>query len=266
MSSSIRGIVCGVDFSTASIAALDRAISLARAHEALLRVVHAYMLPAVPFVDPAIPTIDEARLARALERELDELVRERGGDASIERRAAFGVPAAAIFLHAHETSADLIVVGTRGASRLPRLLAGSVAERIARTSPANVLVVPETAERPRPIRTILCGVDSSEPSLAAWRAASALAASHGARLQAVHVCEAGPKAALGIPEATIRIEHGSPYAAIVDTARRIDADLVVVGDTGRSGLSELLLGSTAERVMRLSEVPVLIVRTRSGAR
>ena len=48
-------------------------------------------------------------------------------------------------------------------------------------------------------------------------------------------------------------------AAILDQAERVGADLIVLGTHGRTGLSRVLLGSVAERVVRLSEVPVLTV-------
>jgi nucleotide-binding universal stress UspA family protein len=52
----------------------------------------------------------------------------------------------------------------------------------------------------------------------------------------------------------------APAEVIVETASNIDSDLVVVGTHGRRGLSHLLLGSVAERVVQTSPVPVLTVR------
>jgi nucleotide-binding universal stress UspA family protein len=60
------------------------------------------------------------------------------------------------------------------------------------------------------------------------------------------------------------VEHGSDYAEIIRRAEAWSADLVVVGSQGRSGLSRLVLGSVAERVVQYAHCPVLIVR-RAGA-
>ena len=60
--------------------------------------------------------------------------------------------------------------------------------------------------------------------------------------------------------ATAEIRWGRPSDTIVDAAGRQKASLIVVGTHGRSALEKLLLGSTAERVLRLSPVPVLTVR------
>jgi nucleotide-binding universal stress UspA family protein len=55
---------------------------------------------------------------------------------------------------------------------------------------------------------------------------------------------------------------GQPYQEIVRLAREIDADLIAVATRGHSGLKHLLLGSTAERVVRNAPCPVLVVRKR----
>jgi nucleotide-binding universal stress UspA family protein len=55
------------------------------------------------------------------------------------------------------------------------------------------------------------------------------------------------------------IQTGSPHQAIVDSAKRIKADLIVMATHGRSGLPHVLLGSVAERVVRNAPCPVLTV-------
>lgn len=62
----------------------------------------------------------------------------------------------------------------------------------------------------------------------------------------------------GIPTTTA-VEQGEPYPTIVDYASSNDVDLVVMPTHGRKGLSRLLLGSTTERVVRESDVPVLTI-------
>jgi universal stress protein A len=56
------------------------------------------------------------------------------------------------------------------------------------------------------------------------------------------------------------VREGSPYREIVDLATDELADLVAMGTHGRSGVSRLLLGSVADRVIRLAPCPVLTVR------
>lgn len=58
-------------------------------------------------------------------------------------------------------------------------------------------------------------------------------------------------------EAVVR--QGRPWEEILDAAGDLDADLIVVGTTGESGLSRALLGSTTDRVLRGASVPVHVV-------
>ncbi|AMV39559.1 universal stress protein [Planctomyces sp. SH-PL62] len=71
----------------------------------------------------------------------------------------------------------------------------------------------------------------------------------------------------GTPKSvTTAIRWGVAAEAIVDHAAEIKADLIVIATHGRTGLSHVLLGSVAERIVREAPCPVLTVRTApSGA-
>jgi nucleotide-binding universal stress UspA family protein len=56
------------------------------------------------------------------------------------------------------------------------------------------------------------------------------------------------------------IVHGVPFQVIIETARTAHVDLIIMGTHGRTGLRHVLLGSVAERVVRLAPCPVLVVR------
>jgi nucleotide-binding universal stress UspA family protein len=60
---------------------------------------------------------------------------------------------------------------------------------------------------------------------------------------------------------TTRIATGIPSEEVISAARGEDSDLIVVGTRGKTGLAHILLGSTAERVIRGAPCPVLAVRT-----
>ena len=142
------------------------------------------------------------------------------------------------------------------------------------------------------IERILVGVDFSDCSRAALRFAFALGNKLGARVDVLHVLAPPPYVPLdlalwqetdrdlssrvlasveqfvaetapgGAERAQIRVEAGVPYETLVTAAE--EADLVVVGTHGRTGLPHLLLGSVAERVVRLSPCPVVTVRVPRG--
>ena len=58
----------------------------------------------------------------------------------------------------------------------------------------------------------------------------------------------------------ILIESGSPAEVIVETAKKRNCDLIVMGTHGHSALAEVLIGSTARWVVKNSPIPVLVVR------
>lgn len=62
------------------------------------------------------------------------------------------------------------------------------------------------------------------------------------------------------PAAKSVLRRGRPWEEILAAAVDVDADLIVIGTHGRRGLSRALLGSVAEKVVRVSPVPVLTVR------
>ena len=67
-------------------------------------------------------------------------------------------------------------------------------------------------------------------------------------------------AAAGVPCQAHTVEALHPWEAIIDHAKRMECDLVVMASHGRRGVSALLLGSETQKVLTHTKVPVLIVR------
>jgi nucleotide-binding universal stress UspA family protein len=61
-------------------------------------------------------------------------------------------------------------------------------------------------------------------------------------------------------EATVHVRVGSAAEEILVLARDFGADLIVIGTHGRKGLAHVVLGSTAEKVVRLAPCPVFVVK------
>lgn len=62
------------------------------------------------------------------------------------------------------------------------------------------------------------------------------------------------------PNVSSRLATGNPFLEIIQAARDGDADLIVMGTHGRTGLAHVLMGSVAEKVVRKSPCPVLTVK------
>jgi nucleotide-binding universal stress UspA family protein len=145
-------------------------------------------------------------------------------------------------------------------------------------------------------RRILCATDFSDTAEAAWDAACGLARTHEAELVLVHVfttLPAYPEVAVGTVErvweeqrlwvqqaldqrvaaagarglrARALLKVGAaPPETIAETATAEQADLIVVGTHGRTGLNRLVIGSVAERVVRAAPCAVLIVKPLAAA-
>lgn len=78
--------------------------------------------------------------------------------------------------------------------------------------------------------------------------------------QAIRELEAFCKQAPRGLQTTSHAVIGNPFQKILEVSKDISADLIVMGTHGRTGLEHVLVGSTAERVVRHSTVPVLSVR------
>jgi nucleotide-binding universal stress UspA family protein len=63
-----------------------------------------------------------------------------------------------------------------------------------------------------------------------------------------------------LPGSAALFMRGTPWQQILLASEETSADLIVMGTHGRTGLSHALIGSVAEKVVRLSPVPVLTVR------
>jgi nucleotide-binding universal stress UspA family protein len=146
------------------------------------------------------------------------------------------------------------------------------------------------------IRHILCPTDFSESSGEAFETALMMATDSGARLTLLHVqqlpapvfpdvilpvspsilrdaeqsaehamerlCERARAAGVA---ADCRVTVGAPHVEICDAAEEVGADLIVMGTHGRTGLSHVILGSVAEKVVRKAQCPVLTVRSHMHA-
>lgn len=187
---------------------------------------------------------------------------------------------------------DLVAVGTHGRRGLRHLLVGSVAEELVRTSQVPVLTVrPGTFGASHQVKRLLVPHDFSTHSLGALRLAASWAKALGAGVTLLHVVEpvVFPQlyAVDPLPEETFErarerstseletviaevfaevpaeavVVSGTAAETILLEAEAREADLVVMGSRGLSGLEHLLLGSVAEKVLRRSPVPLLTVRS-----
>lgn len=246
------------------------------------------------------PTVDElTSLQKQLRQDAEQRLLALKGEyrdsaIDIQTEVMSGVPFAEILRAVSDEGIDLVVAGTRGLSTFKRVLIGSTATKLARLCPCPVWIA--RSQGPVGLKSILVPLDFSAASERALSQAAVLAAAAGATLHLLHVYDTDDlhgmlplseetraelaqwrrrarRAALerlqhslesvsdehGLT-AAIHVVQGTPWKVICATAKRLAADLIVVGSVGRSGIPGMLVGNTAERVLHACESSLLVVK------
>ncbi len=145
MEIAIKKVLCPVDFSEGSDHALRYALAFAAAYDAELELLHVLELPFLPsYLTAGVPDLNVPveRIKQECKQHLDELAEQnRKLYSRITTRLLVGTPFLEIIRAARKGDFDLIVVGTRGKTKLKHILIGSVAEKVVRKAPCPVLSV-----------------------------------------------------------------------------------------------------------------------------
>jgi nucleotide-binding universal stress UspA family protein len=212
----------------------------------------------------------------------------------LDGRTVEGHPARSIIATADEEASDLIVTGALGLTGWPRVLMGSISMAVAKHAPCPVWVVKRPLE-PGPL-DVLVATDGSDHARHAIRALCRMPLPPGSvahllyavpsvseqlhltgspldppvleplyeagqylREHAEHVLKEDAEAlAAAFAEVRPFTEEGEARRAILRAADATEADLIVLGSKGLSGIREFLLGSVSHRVLKYARASVLI--------
>ncbi|MEA3413275.1 MAG: universal stress protein [Pseudomonadota bacterium] len=231
---------------------------------------------------------------RLLEAEA-ECLRKTGWEGSGMVRT--GSPANEIVRAAEEIDADLVVIGSKGVTGISRFLLGSVSHQVMEYAPCSVLIVKpkeasgESDADAEKIWRILLAFDDSEPSRKAVDLCASLPLGEHAEVTALTVMpmvrmyrqdirqELNPiwqqktHAAHETLDETVKAVHwATPKVSvqlresadashgILEAARELDSDLILLGNKGRRAIKRFLLGSVTHHVARHAGCAVWIVR------
>ena len=141
-----RRVLCAIDFSEHSLAALDLALKIAQRNDAMLYLLNVAPMPAGAAGFQPVPMDPYPYLEKDGRKRLEKVARERIPTAvRYETIVVSGDPAELVLNAARNLDTDLIVIGTHGRKGLSHLVLGSVAERVVRESPKPVLTAHSTA-------------------------------------------------------------------------------------------------------------------------
>ena len=289
--SQLKRIIVGHDLRAGGKVAIKSAMVLASRCDAALKLVHVVESQHVyqKITHPVGSHDGVEQMAQQAGAELQELVSSRDlAQWRVEYEVHTGKPFVEIIVARRAWQADLITIG--GPSRKQFHLLGSTGERVIRKAMVPVLVARQALNGEA--KRFLVPTDFSPGAGKAAQEAVALAASFGGRVFFFHALDLTPyffayDDAMGAsstipllrPEdldgeweyfiSTLRLgaipwekftEEGRAATKILQYAKSIQADVIVMGTHGRSGLAHMLLGSVAEEVARAAPCPVLTVR------
>ncbi len=292
----LKSILVGTDFTPGSRAALAQAIRMAAWTSASVRAIHVIdTLVAMELEEALGPyqkNVRESLVADA-RRAWDSVCAANAGAAAVPLDVRIHARIPGILAAVREAKADLLVLGAYGETA-PDVGFGTIATGCVRHAGCDVLLVRDTQESA--FRCIVACVDFSPTSLGALERAARIATRDGAALHILYVFDApwnklhyraptpqaephfrdqyrqalerrlaGFAAPLGPSVNALKpvlalYEYQGYRSGIVEYATKAGADLIVLGTRGRSNLRDLLLGSTAEKVLRDTRCSVFAVR------
>ena len=284
-----RAILLASDLGPRSDRALDRAVLLAQAWDA--RLVVAHVVEGDPVAAEAMLLRDPPSWyrgtdpVRAAEKQLLDDASARGVQVTL--RVERGGPVATRLLQvADEEGCGLVVAGVARAGGLGRLVPGSTVDQLVRRSRLPVLVVRRRTHGP--YRRMAVASDWSPSSEHAFRTAVALfpdlaiSVLHGYEVPMAGLVDGGRDELLATAQAdalaegqaflercrppagasavSLVVERCDPAILLGLYAGQYPVDLAVIASHGRSAVFDILLGSTAQRMLEASPVDTLVVR------
>ncbi len=293
----LKNIVVGVDFSHFSRCALQQAARIAGWNQAKMHTVHVVDTSMVNHLKEfwgcrrALMGSQDAieKVRDSAQTRLEETVGKVEAVNS-HTDAITGTPFVELLRRVRDNSADLLVLGSNGASD-PSKGAGVLATKCVRKAATKVLLV--RADHAGPFKEVVACVDFSESSHRVVEQAIRVAQQDGALLHLLHVFSAASKGTNYVPrpstedqqqlsespsermqralqpfESEMRalqvkthvVENAHESDGIVHFIEDSEADLVVVGTRGRTGMRAILFSTVAERIVRKSPCSVLAVK------
>lgn len=293
MSEQLKNIVIGTSLTGQSDGVVRSGAMIARAVGASSWLTHAFMPPA--YASDLVDRTWFDMQAQAVHEGLQQQAQRTGladlaGFKPDHLRPVVGSPTREIVELALEVQADLIVIGAEDRGTLERIFLGSTADGVVRKAHCPVLIV--RCESAFPPTRVEIPVDLSPTSAKALRKGLSFLSQLGIELTETEVLFVlGPYEVAGSIHFTpqqvqrfageelrrfiqanrrgaaprlARVRTGLPREEILGTLQERQADLVILGTHGRTGLERLALGSVAAEVMHRAHCNLLLIRPDAG--
>jgi len=283
-----RKILCPIDFFSASRRAFEYALKLAENYGANIELLHV-VSPVIPSIYGSNVSISDLttefqnQAAKQLQTFKNRVEKKR---IPVHAEVVIGDVDSEIRRAITALKPDLVVVGTRGRRGFERWVLGSVTERLMRHCPVPLLVIGSngaTRMVPPAIARMVVTTDFSSGTADAMNYAFSIAGESQSKVTLLHVVNDGSAVADNkarepllrtvraeleklVPdevrawcEVNTQVETGTPWRVILKKTQSEKPGLLVMNVHGKGMLERALVGSTADRVLRGSCCPVLLI-------
>ncbi|MEO1052637.1 MAG: universal stress protein [Bacteroidota bacterium] len=274
----MKTILVPTDFSEQAQFALDFATQIAKKNDTKIFLFHVLEIPVGTFAEPLTVNVGgsfDADFVKEMtdnaKKEINKLAEQFAGEGvDIETYVDLGSPYEGISHLVSEKQADLIVMGSKGASGLSEIFIGSNAEKVVRRSECPVIVVKQKTDTTK-IKNIVFGTGIKDVSEGLMMKLKQLQAAFGATLHLVRIntpnnfkrdedIKRSLKALASrhmLKHYTINI-YNDMYEdqGLIYFAEEVDADMIALGTHGRTGIAHLISGSLAEDVVNHAIRPI----------
>lgn len=280
----LENILVPIDFSDSSEKVVDASVQLAKTFKSRITLLHVYS-------EEYFPKETERFLEIAIKDNLEK-VKTKITEADIEVAEIMmerGVAFEKIIQIAQDRDVNVIMVGSGSKKENDNFKLGTTVEKLMRKNQIPLWVVKNGAIKP--IQKIVCPVDFSNSSIRAFQNAVTLTERFDTELNLIHVFEpvmsTSARLSVNAKEenkkrkelkekelndflSNYQLDHirltkdllmGVPFLEILRYIKRNNSDLLIMGTTGKTGLSKLLMGSVTEKVTR--ELPCSFITTKA---
>lgn len=289
-----KNILVGIDFTPSCRNALREAVRRASLDHAALTAIHVMDEFLAHELRKAL-VMDEAGIRAEWQTRLQKFIGESDvGTAQVKAEVRIGHPFAELVDACKSHEADLLIMGAKGSKGGTNRI-GTIAAKCVRKAPVDVMVVREDAQGP--FKHVVACVDFSENSAKAVQSALHIAAHDKADVDCLYVYQSAlalsldyggyaPPLPAGPDEDAMRLwqsdldkfveplirskgdvkvrtlvkERVNIRETILDHVAETKADIVVLGTRGKTGLRELLIGTTAEKIVQHAPCSILAVK------
>jgi nucleotide-binding universal stress UspA family protein len=280
----VKTILVPTDFSETGLLALEHATYMAKLFGARLLLLHVVEVADTTFdiYNPASPVRSLNDIQAIVNQRLFELAAKIKKESGIhaETICSTGRTAHEIADLAKERGADLIIMGTHGASGFEEYFIGSNAHKTVTIAPCPVITVQTHIKTPG-FRTIVLPIDDTLHSRQKVDTAVTLAKKYGAHLHILGLMPSTDKVdrnkfdikldaveevvkQAGVPYTRKVVEDRNVAAKAMDYSNYVGADLIVIMTDHESQLTGMFLGPFAKQIVNHSRIPVMSIRPVEG--